>query len=245
MRALERTIATDTASPQVLEDMQRLLAAEAAEPSFLRAVRALRVMYYESLEVMRTGRFDWVGYRVRHSMLGQTGDDLIARGQARTCQAAYLRHATALVEIAKLPPEIQEERLEESGHAYAAAPHAHRRADTRHRLGEAGTEVPHGAGRAALRDGGAGGGALSSGGAPLARRPGALVPRYLAAVPIDPFDGKRLRWCRLHDGLVIYSVGPDGSDDGGKLQRKQPAEPGTDVGFRLWDADRRGAPPPE
>ena len=77
-----------------------------------------------------------------------------------------------------------------------------------------------------------------------------LVPAYLAKVPIDPFDGAPLRYRRLGDGLVIYSVGPDGKDNGGNLDK--PDDPqeliirfddatkeGTDLGFRLWDVPQR------
>ena len=43
-----------------------------------------------------------------------------------------------------------------------------------------------------------------------------LVPAYLDAVPKDPFDGQELRYKRLEKGYVVYSIGQDGSDDGGK-----------------------------
>ena len=43
-----------------------------------------------------------------------------------------------------------------------------------------------------------------------------LVPQFLSAVPIDPFDGQALRYHRLAKGYVIYSVGQDGHDDGGR-----------------------------
>jgi len=43
-----------------------------------------------------------------------------------------------------------------------------------------------------------------------------LVPEYLAAVPLDPFDGKPLRMKTSADGIVLYSIGPDFTDDGGK-----------------------------
>ena len=42
------------------------------------------------------------------------------------------------------------------------------------------------------------------------------MPLYLNAVPADPFDGQPLRFKRLSKGYVIYSVGSDGRDDGGK-----------------------------
>jgi hypothetical protein len=43
-----------------------------------------------------------------------------------------------------------------------------------------------------------------------------LVPVYLDAVPRDPFDGNDLRYKRLDVGFVVYSIGEDLIDDGGK-----------------------------
>jgi hypothetical protein len=43
-----------------------------------------------------------------------------------------------------------------------------------------------------------------------------LVPVYLKSVPKDPFDGNELRYKRLEAGFVVYSIGEDLSDDGGK-----------------------------
>lgn len=45
---------------------------------------------------------------------------------------------------------------------------------------------------------------------------GELVPQYLPAVPIDPFDGQPLRFHHLDKGYVVYSVGQDGHDNGGR-----------------------------
>ncbi|NLH17527.1 MAG: hypothetical protein GX455_13210 [Phycisphaerae bacterium] len=42
-----------------------------------------------------------------------------------------------------------------------------------------------------------------------------LVPKYIEAVPIDPFDGKPLRYKRLEKGYTIYSIGEDGEDNDG------------------------------
>jgi len=49
---------------------------------------------------------------------------------------------------------------------------------------------------------------------------GELVPAYLDAVPMDPFDGAELRYKRLEKGYVVYSIGQDGSDDGGREKGK-------------------------
>jgi len=43
-----------------------------------------------------------------------------------------------------------------------------------------------------------------------------LVPAYLDVVPTDPFDGNELRYKKLETGFVVYSIGEDLSDDGGK-----------------------------
>jgi len=78
-----------------------------------------------------------------------------------------------------------------------------------------------------------------------------LTPKFLPEVPLDPFDGEPLRYKTLSDGVVVYSVGPDEADDGGKIDRKHPIETGTDMGCRLWDvkhrrqAARPKPPPPE
>jgi hypothetical protein len=42
-----------------------------------------------------------------------------------------------------------------------------------------------------------------------------LTPEYLPRVPADPFDGKPLRLKRDGKDVIVYSVGPDGQDDGG------------------------------
>jgi hypothetical protein len=48
-----------------------------------------------------------------------------------------------------------------------------------------------------------------------------LVPQFLSTVPDDPFDGQPLRYHRPAKGYVIYSIGADGHDDGG---REKPAD---------------------
>ncbi len=52
-----------------------------------------------------------------------------------------------------------------------------------------------------------------------------LVPAYLDAVPKDPFDGKELRYKKLETGFVVYSIGEDGSDDGGKEKPRERTHP--------------------
>jgi hypothetical protein len=67
----------------------------------------------------------------------------------------------------------------------------------------------------------------------------ALVPAYLDGVPQDPYDGRPLRYRRVADGVVVYSVGPDQSDNEGAVDRAAPGRAGTDIGFRLWGVSQR------
>ena len=80
----------------------------------------------------------------------------------------------------------------------------------------------------------------------------ALVPTQLKQVPLDPYDGKPLRYRLRSGGVVVYSVGPDLKDDDGKFEPigrlgrrwAKPSElEGLDIGVRLWDLAHRRQPP--
>jgi hypothetical protein len=240
LRALEQTLALGEAPAKSLEQLQRLLAEEAEEPLALLAARSDRVSVYQCLEVMRTGRFDRASYGLRTSVLGSIGDDLIDRGKARACQAAYLRFYNQVVEAVKLPTEAQQDALNgipEPSQPLPALLEGLMRGGEWARL--VGTFL---LARAELRCAAA---ALAAERYRLAEghwpeNLDALVPLYLPAVPADPFDGQPLRLARLPDGIVVYSVGRDRTDDGGRIDRGHPGAPGTDVGFQLWNPDRRG-----
>lgn len=49
----------------------------------------------------------------------------------------------------------------------------------------------------------------------LPKRLQELVPRYLSRLPADPFDNGPLVFRRRDSGYDLYSIGPDGRDDGG------------------------------
>jgi hypothetical protein len=55
-----------------------------------------------------------------------------------------------------------------------------------------------------------------------------LAPEFLDEVPLDPWVGQPLRMRRFDDGLVIYSVGQNETDDGGIDNPSDPA----------WSPDR-------
>lgn len=73
-----------------------------------------------------------------------------------------------------------------------------------------------------------------------------LVPAYLPAVAEDPFSGQPLRYRRLNHGYVLYSVGTDGLDDGGRPRDFSNRQQKTwDIPFTVEREDlaRPGAPP--
>jgi hypothetical protein len=69
-----------------------------------------------------------------------------------------------------------------------------------------------------------------------------LKPDYLRGVLLDPYDNKPLRYKNDGDGVVIWCLGMDRKDDGGDRATLNTYKEGTDVGFRLWDVDKRGVP---
>jgi hypothetical protein len=71
-----------------------------------------------------------------------------------------------------------------------------------------------------------------------------LVPAFLPELPLDPFDGKPLHLKRLTDGVVIYSVGVNCTDDGGQIRYLPGQQYPSDIGVRLWDVAHRRQPPP-
>ena len=65
-----------------------------------------------------------------------------------------------------------------------------------------------------------------------------LAPSYLKSVPLDPFgNGKTLRYRRIDKGgYWVYSVGPDGKDDGAHPVMRR----GSPVAFGNLSSDLRG-----
>jgi hypothetical protein len=68
-----------------------------------------------------------------------------------------------------------------------------------------------------------------------------LVPAYLSLAPADPFAADApLRFEQTEDALLIYSVGPNGEDNGGpRSPNAEPAAGNDDVGLRLTHSSAR------
>ncbi len=59
-----------------------------------------------------------------------------------------------------------------------------------------------------------------------------IAPAFIEAVPIDPFDGKQIRYKRLDKGYVVYSVGSDLVDNGG-TKRSRETRDSCDEAFKI------------
>ena len=50
-----------------------------------------------------------------------------------------------------------------------------------------------------------------------------LAPKYLAAVPVDPYTGQPMFYKVTPEGFAIYAVGRNGLDDGGIFDKVEDA----------------------
>jgi hypothetical protein len=249
VRRLERVLGQGEVPDAVLSELQQAFAAEVAHDPWRLNLRAQRAMAFQTLEAVRTGLLKPSTLRREHrgsvmswgrklppiTTVERTRDWLGDRftPDVRPAQAWLLRHYTRLIETATLAWPERRAAAEAIEADRAGAPEL-----ARFDFGDP-VEFAKLAQLAQAR----GRCAVAAVAAERYRRrhgawPAALAPESWP----DPFDGRPLRYRRLADGIVIYSVGPDGADDGGRLSDDSSPPAGTDVGVRLWDVPHRRRP---
>jgi hypothetical protein len=238
---IERVLAQGQPSEAALTATQRLLEREEAVPLFLIGARGQRAGWHRMLETLHDGQLPGIGNGLKGNFFSTA---------TFSSRPTLLYVNTRIVEIAKLPVEQQLQRLKEEG-LFARQRLTDYPIMARvwllPRVEKITTDLARGQARtqAELRS------AIAALAAERYHRVhdnwpsdlDALVPSYLPKVPTDPFDGQPLRLRRLETGVVIYSVGPDGQDNDGKINRATPEAAGTDLGFQLWDEPHRRQPP--
>jgi hypothetical protein len=248
VESLERTLAQGRPGADDLKAVQHLLEKEAAEPLLLFAARGERANAFQMAEDIKTGKATASqAAGLSKSGAGESVNDLVAPARVRLSEPRLLRFLTECVEIAKLPPEQQGEHFAAMERkirqaraegdnvlgllmpAVAKVGDASRRTQARLRCAIVALALER------YR--------LDHGRWP--ERLDQLAPQYLTALPRDPCDGRALRYKALPDGVLVYSVGLDGEDNGGALNRREPGAKGADVGFRLWDPPHRRQAPAE
>jgi hypothetical protein len=242
LACIEQTLAQGVAGETALAEVQKLLADEEKHSGFLAAMRGERAGSDRAMESIQIGGVSGSGSSLKEQLL------LHLPGEIMRSRALLFRRNTQLVEAAKLPPSQQGERLQaleadlqeqpllvrhaSSACLKVAAAHQPTRAQIRCAMAGVAAEryrLKHGRWPEGLEQ-------LKTAG-------------FLETVPGDPFTEAPLRLSRRKDGIVIYSVGPDGVDNRGNINRENPPTPGTDLGFQLWDVPQRRQPyrppPPE
>lgn len=60
-----------------------------------------------------------------------------------------------------------------------------------------------------------------------------LAPKYINSIPVDPMDGKPIRYRKTEKGAIVYSVGTDRVDNGGTPGCNNGISKGEDFVFRI------------
>jgi len=239
---IERALAQGKPSPASLTRMQQVLELEAAEPIFLILVRGERASVHGVCLGMDSGSIPLLG-ETSGGTLEEYQATVYVRLTLKSAHASILRTMTEMLVIARQPAHewnssvAQLKKLPQElpvlSRIHLMAMKTPTEACTR-------SQAMLRCAIAAL--------ALERYRLAVGHWPESLdvlTPAYLREVPLDPYNGKPLLLRRLAEGVVVYAVGPDGEDNGGKLDRQRRVSPGTDVGLQLWDPDRRRQPATE
>jgi hypothetical protein len=242
VRAVERTLGQGQPSEEALAAVQESFAREDAVPLLLLYFRGQRALMHVFLTRVDAGqnRISEIGCMPTRG-LGAHAETWLGRPHALHKHACYLRDMNEPVEIAKLPLERQYPLYRDWRRRKGFVENVGNILTIGNRRDEDSLFTHH----ALLRCG------LAAVAAERYRRehgdwPEALadlVPGYLPAVPLDPFDGEPLRYRRTDGGAVIYSVGEDDRDDGGDRSPPPGEHVPRDVVFTLWDVAGRRQPP--
>jgi hypothetical protein len=250
---LERVLAQGTPTEPALAAMQALLEKEMAECTWVHGVRGERAGIHYLFDNIRAGKVNANYLRavgplgVRRPGVSGVVTEAMVNVFPRTALGSYPGHLKFMnrsVAAAKLPPHERAAKLAEldaevratsnpiTG-TLAAALTKVEKADTRCQINLRTAIVAVACERYRL--------------AHKDQWPAALEDlvqaKLLDKVPIDPLHNEPLHYRRNKEFIVIYSIGFDGKDGGGNIDRDQPYQPGVDLGFRLWNVERRRQAP--
>ena len=242
---VERLCAEGQPDAKSLDDLQRLIAEEAAFDGWELALKGERASMHQLFGLIGEGKVDM---RLVRGLMGtrpaswrEVISERFPAPSAAQSHAWLLRHFTDLLAAHKLSPPERTAKLKEIGKQAENAPDLARilmaspwkkLADHQPRLESKLRCTATGLAAERFRR-------------QNQRWPDslqALVPEFLPTVPRDPYDGEPLRLRSTKDGIAVFSPGPDGvfAGDAWDRQRSEP-----DWGnrheheFRLWNVEQR------
>jgi hypothetical protein len=232
--SLERVLAQGQPSPDALKELIAALLVEDKEAIVLTAWRGERASLYDLMAAHRDGE-------IKNGMSVELSRRDVA---ARTLQVA-----TQMIEIAKGPAAEQTPRMKELAAALDLAKESETSASDA--MAKSTLNSLYGFRQIYLRQQAR----LRCAAVALAaeifrqthrgRWPETLQELSSSLLPevlLDPFDGEALRYQVQADSVIVYSVGPNGVDDGGKIDEPDP-NACTDIGIRVWNVEQRGLAP--
>jgi hypothetical protein len=245
---IRRVVGQGKPGTPALAETQLRLEAEMPRPDLLTAARGNRAELAETVRAIDEGRFPADSFskslRLFRRPAEVTGypplDDLLDHlrggGWRKRYEADWLRYQTAVVELLKRRPDGPPRGdaawlecrsrlpsvLEDVARADELIAESHQRTQAHLRC----TVVALAAERF-RRDAGRWPGELTE-----------LVPKYLAMVPADPFDGKPLRFRAHLDGIEVHSIGTETTIAKSTTEESEVVT--VNCGTRLWDPAHRG-----
>lgn len=243
---LECTLAHGVSSDEELANLQTVILKESDESIFATMVRGDRAALHYSLGSLATGdatktALEAVGAKDR--------SELPSASEIRRFHAWLLRHQTRGVDAARRPPHEWMKHIpsfaeyEMTDPVFASLFSGQAKGLVVNAKNFAAPALRH---LALARSAAAG---LAVERYRLARGDwpkdlASVVPTYLKDVPKDPYDGKPLLFRRTANGVVVYSLGPNEADDGGKIHRTGALENDGkplpfDIGFEWFDPAKR------
>ena len=246
MQLMERTLAQGVVAEPRLAQTQALLADECKHPMMLIAMHGIRGVVDHEFRLLATGQASVAEAKAMLPGKGPPGirdevEGYFSRGGIKPAHAWLLRYMNQAVEIAKRPEQEVEPALVELQTTLADAPelarllapklvsigHYPKKWRTRLRCGLAALAVER------YRS-------VAQRLARIARRPGGRKAAERGACRSVRRQIATLS--RLPNGVVVFSIGPDGRGNGEALAGNAPDAEDERLEFRLWHAERRGRP---
>lgn len=236
---LERALAQGQPSEPALKEVQQAIAIEIAEPTLRNAMRGDLAGFHHMMTSIETGKIPANAMNSAFRTKTKASPFWFIPGSLKLEHGDTLRLLMEVVAAADVP-------MAEQDAAFALLDAKFKKANTLSAtilgLYTANIAFAHRRGQAQLRTAMT---ALAAERYRLANKewPKTLddlvAAKLLDAVPDDPFIAAPLRIRHLSGGIVIYSVGVDGKDNGGNVEVVSDTGESIDIGFRLWNVSAR------